>query len=304
MATSTSDTTAEIRGVRSPPGGQLLAMGGSGALYTFPDKPHEVLKMPFQTKQCKEWLAVEKRIYRRLGPHPHIIACLNVDDDDPDLRLERAEPGCIRLYFKEGGKASLHERIVWCRDLADTIQYLHDKNVQQIDIGGRNILLDKDRNIRLCDFAGSRIDDYCPTIIPQEGYAHPDWDEVRTVRGEIHALGGTIMELITGKGPYGDSAHDVNVFQRIRDGHYPDVDAVELRDIIVACWKGEYTTAGQVADAIRQRLADLLKATSMASGGGELHSFYEPFGSSWGRPHELVGEGPEKRLKSPRWTLV
>ncbi len=247
----------EIRGLRNPDGSDTLARGGTGCVFTFPDKPGEVLKMPWQTKKCKEMLAIEKRIYRHLGPHPHIVRCLNADDDELTLRLERAEPGCIRAYFKEGGTATLQERITWSRDLADTLQHLHDKDVYQIDIAGRNILLDKNRNIFVCDFSGSRIDGYEPTIIAQEGFGHPDWNERHTLRNEIHALGSSIMELMTGHWPYKGLEFDVDIDKWHGQGLYPDVSAVKLGDVMIGCWESKYTSAGQVADRIRERLAEM-----------------------------------------------
>ncbi|KAK3683363.1 hypothetical protein B0T22DRAFT_519171 [Podospora appendiculata] len=143
-----------------------------------------------------------------------------------------AEHGCLRLYFREGGTATMEERVRWARDLAGVMQYLHEHNVHQVDVGGRNILLDAARNIRLCDFAGSSIDDVPPTVVAQDGFRHPDDDEALrgTLRAEIYALG---------------SAVDL-----MRAGVYPDVADVALGRVIAASWRGEYTSAREVADSI------------------------------------------------------
>ncbi len=105
--------------------------------------------------------------------------------------------------------------------------------------------------------AGSRVDDYRPVITAQKSFLHPDWDGRVTVRGEIHALGSTVMELMAGRGPYAGAPMEMNISLRLREELYPDLAAVELGDIVVGCCKGEYATARGVADRIRERLACL-----------------------------------------------
>ncbi|KAF2254384.1 hypothetical protein BU26DRAFT_559083 [Trematosphaeria pertusa] len=182
-------------GVMTPDEAELLAMGASGAIFAYPSRPHEVSKLPYRAQSSIDNVEIEKRIYRRLETHPNIIRCLRIDDDA--IHLERAKYGSIRQYYRKGGTATLQERIKWSRDLANVLQYIYDKNVRHVDICGKNILLDEDRNIRLCDFAGSAIDDIRPTVIAQDGFRHPDDDANNIIRAEIHALGSSIFELIT-----------------------------------------------------------------------------------------------------------
>jgi serine/threonine protein kinase len=252
----TEARTVKVRGVKSPKGAKLLMMGATGATYIYPDKPQQVLKLPFRDEDCFKHFEIEKRIYRRLGTHPNIINCLQIDDDA--IFLERAEHGCIRLYYNNGGTATLEERIKWSRDLANAVQYLHNKNVRQGDIGGRNILLDVNRNIRLCDFAGSAIDNVRASVVAQDGFRHPDRDEALTptIRGEIHALGSTIFELVTFSCPHQqEEAEEWGMAgELIRQGKYPDVTHVVLGDIIAKCWRGEYISAKEVADAINDKV--------------------------------------------------
>jgi serine/threonine protein kinase len=231
-------------------------MGATGATYTYPDNPDQVSKLPFRDENCFRDFEIEKRIYHRLGTHRNIITCIQIDDDA--IFLERAKHGCIRQYYKNGGTATLEERIKWSRDLACVIQYLHDNNVRQSDIGGRNILLDANRNIRLCDFAGSAIDNVGATVIAQDGFQHPDRDEALkpTIRGELHALGSTIFELTTFSCPHEQEEAEQwgKAGELIRQGKYPDVSTLVLGDIITECWRGQYTSAREVADAISDKV--------------------------------------------------
>jgi len=107
-------------------------MGGSGAIFSYPDKPNMLAKLPYRKPSYSliENLEVEKRIYRRLQSHPNIILCLDIDDDA--IYLERAKYGCnIRQYYRDGGTATRRERINWSRDLANAVQPKPD--MEQID---------------------------------------------------------------------------------------------------------------------------------------------------------------------------
>jgi len=240
-------------GVMTPDGAELLAMGASGAIFAYFSRPHEVSKLPYRAQSSMDSIEIENRIYCRLKTHPNIIRCLRIDDA---IHLERAKYGSIRQYYREGGTATFQERIKWSRDLANVVQYIHDKNVRYIDICGRNILLDENRNIRICDFAGSAIDDVHPTVIAQDGFRHPDDDANATIRAEIHALGSSIFELITFTCPHWreEAEEEGRAAALLREGKYPDITGVVLGRIITKCWKGEYTSAKEVADSITDKV--------------------------------------------------
>jgi serine/threonine protein kinase len=174
-------------------------MGGSGAIFTFAERPGQVSKLPYCAALPIPDVEAKKRIYMRLGKHPNIVGCLPVGIDEGEIHLELARYVCRGQYFKQGGTATLEERVRWSRDLVGVIQYLHDHNVRQVDIGGRNILLDAGRNIRICDFAGSSVDDIPLTVVAQDGVRHPDDEEARggTLLAEMHALGSAIFETMT-----------------------------------------------------------------------------------------------------------
>jgi serine/threonine protein kinase len=49
------------------------------------------------------------------------------------IYYKRAMTGCLRLYYKDGGTATLEEKIKWCQDVADVLEYVHQKNVRHAD---------------------------------------------------------------------------------------------------------------------------------------------------------------------------
>ena len=91
-------------------------MGGPGAIFTFDDRPGQVSKLPYRAELPTANVEVEKRIYRRLGEHPNIIGCVGIDEKA--IHLELAKYGCLHQYFKQGGTATLGERVRWSRDVA------------------------------------------------------------------------------------------------------------------------------------------------------------------------------------------
>jgi len=89
------------------------------------------------------------------------------------------------------------------------------------------------------------------TVIAESGYRHPNKCEYRkpTIRGEIHTLGSTIYEIITGTQPH-EALEDWEVDKLIEEGKYPDVRVVPLGGVISKCWNGEFKSAAEVAQEI------------------------------------------------------
>jgi len=273
----------------NPRGTKALAHGGSGGIYYWPDKPGEVIKLPWTTPSSIENVEIEKRIFKRLGCHPNIVPCLRMADTGPvsvvaeHIVLKRAEHGSIREYFREGGTATMKERVRWCKDISRAVQYVHDHGVRHGDLGGRNVLLDSSRTVLLCDFAGSGIDGQPPKIFAEEGFKHPvmEENENATIQAELHALGSTIYEIITSTTPHNqlqpwmaqwirdrnfpgvsdDHVEGWMVDAWFQEGKYPDVAGVTLGDIITKCWKGQFQSAQEVAQSIERELGSSTPCT-------------------------------------------
>ncbi len=134
------------------------------------------------------------------------------------------------------------------------MQHLHDHAVRHSDLNGKNILLDSNRNVRLCDFGGSAIDDKKSVVTAGSGFKHPIDEEnsKASIKAELHALGSSIYEIITSTTPHQDVKEEWVVAQMIRDGNYPDLTGITLSDIISKCWKGEFASALDVAKEIEE----------------------------------------------------
>ncbi|KAK4033756.1 kinase-like protein [Parachaetomium inaequale] len=141
------------------------------------------------------------------------------------------------------------------RDVARVLAHVHGKNVRHADLSGRNLLLDADRRILLCDFAGSSINGQAATVVAEDGYRHPSESEYTgpTLRCEIHTLGSTMYEIITGKEPHHDSDKEA-AGRLLEQGEYPDVSKVPLGEVVRKCWAGALESGAEVAQEISRCL--------------------------------------------------
>lgn len=239
----------ETRIANYPPNANCLLFTSFSVLYETPDRPNQVCKVPSPWPEFELAHEVERRIYQRLGEHPNLVKV--VEMDQYGIWLQRALYGCLRQYYMEGGKATIQERLKWCEDVAQVLSYVHGKNVRHADLSGRNLLIDAEKRILLCDFAGSFIDDKGATIMAENGYRHPDKDEYTTptIRCEIHTLGSTMYEIITGKQPHHGLEKEA-VAKLLEEGRYPDVSKVPLGGVIRRCWEGTFDSVAEVAEEI------------------------------------------------------
>lgn len=127
-----------------PPGSKWLSAGGSGGIYYFPDNLTEVIKVPSNQERSNRSIEIEKRIYERLGSHPNIVPVLRIDETG--IVLKRAVHGSLRQYFGSGGTATINERIMWCRDVAAALHFVHEHGIKQIDIGAHRGLMNNSAN--------------------------------------------------------------------------------------------------------------------------------------------------------------
>jgi serine/threonine protein kinase len=141
---------------------------------------------------------------------------------------------------------------VWSWDTANVLHHVHQNNIRHVDLSGRNLLLDSERTIRLCDFAGSFIDGDAATIWAESGFRHPDESEYKepTIKAELHTLGSTIYEIVTCSKPY-RGLEDWEMDRLLEERKYPDVSKLAIGQVVRKCWNGEFNSAAEVADEIK-----------------------------------------------------
>lgn len=190
--------------LRPPPGAKFFSPAAWSALFTMPSRPDELSKIPLPCEPSEEGHAIENRVYTRLGTQPNLDTVTKMNEYG--IYLQRAAHGCLRTYYMQGGAATPAEKLKWSLDVANVLEYVHQHGVRHGDMGGKNLLLDseRERNNLLCDFSGSCIDGKKALMVAEKGFRHPGLAEYQlpTIRGEIHALGSTIYEIVTEKTPH------------------------------------------------------------------------------------------------------
>ncbi|KAK2762067.1 hypothetical protein FQN54_001074 [Arachnomyces sp. PD_36] len=100
--------------------------------------------------------------------------------------------GRATFILSRHGKPSQSLQVSWFREMARTLAYIHSRRVIVADIASRNVLLDSNLSIQICDFTKSIIMplDTCMEIAEEGGYS---------VQMDIGQLGAVIYEVVVGE---------------------------------------------------------------------------------------------------------
>jgi serine/threonine-protein kinase len=196
-----------------------LGKGSMGVVYQAHDPNLDVmlaLKVLRQDRVVSEafvrrFLAEAKALGRL--DHPNIVRVYNVDEDSGTVY--------IAMEFIEG--ESLNEVIQKKQfspegtirlgiDVAETLNYAHQKGIVHRDIKPSNILLRSDGRLKITDFGIAHIEDasglqqtQAGEILGTPAYMSPEQVMSKPVdgRSDLFSLGIILYELITGKRPFG-----------------------------------------------------------------------------------------------------
>ncbi|EXJ92417.1 serine/threonine protein kinase [Capronia epimyces CBS 606.96] len=184
----------------------------------------------------------EKAIYKRLGDHPGIIRCYNVDDsEDPSIQMPLMN-GDLRHYLDEI-RPERSRQFSWLLQLARTMAFVHTKRVVICDLRLDNIVYDDNMNIRLIDFSESSL-------------MHPEWDLKGydkygcSILTDIGQFGAVMFEIVTGQYCSFDiyeqwkEVGDPTTWPRRET--LPSTSEVWLGSIIEKCWTKGFASAGDL----------------------------------------------------------
>ncbi|RYC81645.1 hypothetical protein BFJ63_vAg15452 [Fusarium oxysporum f. sp. narcissi] len=226
-------------------------------------------------KDTSETFKREAAIYDALGAHAHILKSFGAAYFPPApgeesevkadsereawaLKLERAPHGDLRTRILEGNAPPMAKRLSMALDLAETLHYIHSRGVIWGDISTRNILLFDALHMKLCDFAGSTLHGVYPDLLftCEPCYWIPNTDPPSPERSvfekELFALGTGICEITEWSVPYGEIGIG-ELQEKLMKGKYPHLSGENpARHVIQKLWNLEYTSAQEVADALRE----------------------------------------------------
>ncbi|CAD5223676.1 unnamed protein product [Bursaphelenchus okinawaensis] len=216
--------------------GRPLGKGAFGRVYLARDKMEQIpfaLKIIFKSKLKTK--NMEENIIREIVNHthlvhPNIIRLYNYFYDDTKIyiMLEYALNGEVYKVLGDCGRFVEEDAAKYIYQVADALEYCHQKKVIHRDLKPENLLFDDEYNIKLADFGWSvhstkHRETFCGTL----DYLAPE-----LVNAEAHSfyvdywcVGVLLYEFLTGVAPFMDKT-EVGTYKRIKTGLFSIPDHV------------------------------------------------------------------------------
>lgn len=162
---------------------------------------------------CRKKFLKEAKHIAKLD-HPNIIRIIDVFDENSTSYyvMEYIEGGSLSNKLGTTG-LSMSEATRYILQVAETLKYIHKKNIAHLDIKPSNIMLNSNDEIVLIDFGVSKQYDFSTgeqtSVSPvgcSSGYApleqyEPDGVKDFSPQTDIYSLGATYFKLLTGITP-------------------------------------------------------------------------------------------------------
>ncbi|KAM5471475.1 hypothetical protein MferCBS49748_002022 [Microsporum ferrugineum] len=231
--------------------GEFINGGVTGIVELLDDGT--VIKSPFPGPIMEDNIrdiAKEASIYQRLGPHERLVGLISHSRDG--IILEYMQNGDLKTYIQTHKSTPMSLKLHWAYQVVEAVKLLHDNNILHCDIKPRNLLLDKDFNIKIIDFSGSSIDGSKQSSCEGTRFYLPrrDWREPPTIASDLFALGSTLYEIFYGSSPFEDLPSD-EVISLYEAQQFPDISNIPCGTIIEQCWQSQYESVQQVQASIR-----------------------------------------------------
>ena len=147
--------------------------------------------------------------------HPHIIQIYDcgVERHIPYLVMKYAPGGSLRQRYPKGSRLSPKTIVNYVHQIADALQYAHNKKIIHRDLKPENILLESDKVLYIGDFGIALIAQTTQTtqdIIGTWAYMAPEQFAGKPVRAsDQYSLGIIVYEWICGKRPFQGTSPEI-----------------------------------------------------------------------------------------------
>lgn len=193
----------------------IIGQGGFSIVYTqkMPDNKMTVFKEIKSTNNILVTIKDEELDILKKFNHPNIVKYLGFYNNS--IIMEYCEgKDLYSLLISRKAKVSVKFKYHIILQIAEALDYIHDKNIIHGDLKTKNVLLDKEYNpdnwpnAKLCDFGLSITNQHADkskgfTI----NYAPPEVFGLNTeitIQSDIYSFGMTIYEIITQQVPFND----------------------------------------------------------------------------------------------------
>ncbi|CAO1636075.1 unnamed protein product [Sympodiomycopsis kandeliae] len=209
------------------------------------------IKLEGRSEEEVTQLMHEVDLLKRLA-HPSVVKYEGLvrGKEVISIILEYVENGSLLHTLKAFGE--FPEKLVasYVVKILEGLNYLHESEVVHCDLKAANILTTKNGNVKLSDFGVSLNLQAMERVQKNDAVGTPNWmaPEVIELKGastsaDIWSLGCTIIELLTGKPPYGDMLAMSAMFRIVEDDRppIPEKCSESLRDFLTQCFHKDPT---------------------------------------------------------------
>ena len=204
---------------------RLLGEGAMGVVYLAQD-PHIERPVAVKTLRSdgdKERAAeIESRFLKEAKlsgrlQHPSIVTIYEFgrDGDTVYIAMEYVDGQSLSRFVADRPALTVGERVALVKDVARALQHAHERGVVHRDIKPGNILVTKDRAVKVADFGIGKLLSGASTDLTRTGtmIGSPAYMSPEQIRGEkidgrsdFFSLGVVLFELVAGARPFpGDS---------------------------------------------------------------------------------------------------
>ncbi|HEX4655213.1 MAG TPA: protein kinase [Mycobacteriales bacterium] len=200
--------------------------------------------------------------------HPSLVTVFDAGTDEPTGRpflvMQLVEGPTLGGELRAGGFTP--ERAArYGAELADALEYVHERGLVHRDVKPANVLLSDDGRVHLADFGIARLVDSAHETKTGDVLGTPAYFAPEQVAGEtvgppadIYALGIVLFECLTGRRPFEGTVVEVAMARIARDPDIPTDLPTGWQQLLAAMTRREPAarpTAAQVAGSLRRLAA-------------------------------------------------
>lgn len=153
--------------------------------------------------------------------HPNIVRVLDfgVEDALPYLVMDYAPNGTLRQVFAKGSRVPLFQVVSITKQVAEALQYAHDRRLIHRDVKPENMLLGRNQETLLSDFGIALVQQSSHSASTQNiagtiAYMAPEQIQAHPVSAsDQYALGIAVYEWLCGVRPFEGSYTEIAVKQ-------------------------------------------------------------------------------------------